>query len=79
MNPDRIYRQYRDDALAGQITASKYTTFVAMPFGEQFSYRSREVYSEVVCKAAERANEKGGNVTSTSRRGLTTAVGPLVY
>jgi hypothetical protein len=60
MNPDRIYRQYRDDALAGQITASKFTTFVAMPFGEQFSYRSREVYSEVVCKAADRANEKGG-------------------
>jgi hypothetical protein len=59
MNPDRIYRQYRDDALAGQITASEYTTSVAMPFGDKFSYRSREVYSEIICKAAERANGKG--------------------
>ncbi len=58
MNPDRIYRQYRDDALAKQITASKYSTFVAMPFRDQFSYRSSTVYSDVIQKAAERANEK---------------------
>ena len=60
MNPDRIYRQYRDDALAKQITASEYTTFVAMPFNDQFSYRSSRVYRKVIQKAAKRANEKGG-------------------
>jgi len=64
MNPDRIYRQYRDDAIAKQITGSEYTTFVAMQFGETFSYRSRAVYKDVIQKAAERANEKG---TATRR------------
>lgn len=41
MNPERIYRQYRDDALAHQLTADKYSTFVAMPFSEHFSYHSQ--------------------------------------
>ena len=59
MNPDRIYRQYRDDALAKQVTAPKYSTFVAMPFRDQFSYRSRQIYCDVIQAAAERANEKG--------------------
>ncbi len=59
MNPDRIYRQYRDDALAKQIAAKEYKTFVAMPFGDQFSYRSRKIYRDVIQKAAARANEKG--------------------
>lgn len=60
MNPERIYRQHRDDALAAQITASEYTTFVAMPFGDTFSYRSREVYQNVIQRAATRANDIGG-------------------
>jgi len=58
MNPDRIYRQYREDALAKQVTASKYTTFVAMPFGDQFSYHSRDILRDVIQKAATLANEK---------------------
>jgi hypothetical protein len=58
MNPERIYRQYRDDALAKQVTASEYTTFVAMPFGDQFSYHSRDILRNVIQKAAMRANEK---------------------
>jgi hypothetical protein len=58
MNPDRIYRQYRDAALAKQITASEYSTFVAMPFGDTFSYHSRAVLSDVIQTAAERANLK---------------------
>ncbi len=58
MNPDRIYRQYRDEALAKQIIASEYTTFVAMPFRDQFSYRSHTVYRDVIQEAAECANNK---------------------
>lgn len=58
MNPERIYRQYRDDALAHQITADRYSTFVAMPFGERFSYRSQQIYIEVIRTAAERASER---------------------
>jgi hypothetical protein len=57
MNPDRIYSQYRDDALAKQATAAEYNTFVAMPFGDRFSYRSREIYTEVIQAAASKANE----------------------
>jgi len=56
MNPDRIYSQYRDDALAKQATATEYTTFVAMPFKDQFSYRSRQVYVDVIQAAATSAN-----------------------
>jgi hypothetical protein len=56
MNPDRIYSQYRDDALAKQATASEYATFVAMPFGDRFSYRSKEIYSNVIQAAALEAN-----------------------
>jgi hypothetical protein len=58
MNPERIYQQYREDALAGQIEAIKYSIFVAMPFRDMFSYRSREVYHEIIQKAAEVANSK---------------------
>lgn len=57
MNPDRIYCQYRDDALASQTTAKKYSTFVAMPFGDSFSYRSKDIYSNVIQAAANKANE----------------------
>ncbi len=58
MNLDRIYSQYRDDALADQITAKAYSTFVAMPFSERFSYRSRQIYTEVIQTAAIRATGK---------------------
>ena len=58
MNPDRIYRQYRDDALAKQITASEYTTFVAMPFDERFSYRSRDIYTDAIQAAIKQANQR---------------------
>ncbi|MEJ2744237.1 MAG: hypothetical protein P8123_00885 [bacterium] len=57
MNPDRIYRQHRDNALAKQITATKYTTFVAMPFGDRYSYRSREIYEKLIKEAAIRATK----------------------
>jgi hypothetical protein len=60
MNPDRIYRQYRDDALAKQITAAEYSTFVAMPFMDQFSYSATKIYKDVIQGAADRANAIGG-------------------
>jgi hypothetical protein len=58
MNPDRVYRQYRDDSLAHQITTDKYSTFVAMPFRDHFSYRSRQIYNDVIQAAAKRATER---------------------
>ena len=57
MNPERIYRQYRDDALAKQVTASKYATFVAMPFGDKPSYHANDILRDVIQEAASRANE----------------------
>lgn len=66
MNPDRIYRQYRDEALAQQITADTYTTFVAMPFSDRFSYRSRQIYTEVIQAAAQRASQLGQSRRSFS-------------
>lgn len=57
MNPQRIYDQHRDDAMAALITAEKYSTFVAMPFGQRYSYRAKEVYERVIQGAAIRANE----------------------
>jgi hypothetical protein len=58
MNPERIYRQYRDEALAKQITALEYSTFVAMPFADRYSYHSAEIYRDVIQAAAERSNQK---------------------
>lgn len=59
MNPERIYGQYRDEALAHQITAAEYETFVAMPFSEKFSYRSSDVFEKVICSAAAEATREG--------------------
>lgn len=58
MNPQRIYEQHRDDTLAKRITAERYKTFVAMPFGERFSYRQKEVYEKVIQAAATKANDR---------------------
>ena len=57
MNPDRIYSQYREDALAMQATAKEYSTFVAMPFANRFSYHSQQICKEVIQAAAAKANE----------------------
>ena len=35
----------------------EYSTFVAMPFGDRFSYRSKQIYNEVIQAAAAKANE----------------------
>ena len=57
MNPDRIYSNHRDDALAQKIGAAEYTTFVAMPFTDSFSYRFKQVLEEIIRAAANRATE----------------------
>ena len=59
MNPYRIYRDEWARALAVQTTAKKYRTFVAMPFQERFSYRSREIFSGVIGAAVAEANRRG--------------------
>ncbi len=56
MNPYRIYRDEWAKALATQTTAPEYTTFVAMPFEERFSYRSREILEGVIGAAARETN-----------------------
>ncbi len=58
MNPYRIYRDEWTAALARQATAKEYTTFVAMPFRQHFSYRSREVFSKVIVAAVKEANSR---------------------
>jgi hypothetical protein len=59
MNPYRIYRDEWEDALANQATADEYTTFVAMPFRDHFSYRSNDVFSNVIVAAVTEANRRG--------------------
>ncbi|MFH1114197.1 MAG: hypothetical protein V1792_09775 [Pseudomonadota bacterium] len=63
MNPDRIYSQYRDDALADQVAAGEYGIFVAMPFHEHFSYRSMDILENVIKPSAVKANDIRGNRT----------------
>ncbi len=70
MNPERIYREHRDDALARQATSAEYSTFVAMPFEESDQYQSKTVFRELICAAAARANEQRGELRpfATPRR-----------
>jgi hypothetical protein len=56
MNPDLVYARYRDDALVQQFVSEKYTTFVAKPFVERHSYRSKEIFENVISAAVDRAN-----------------------
>ncbi len=57
MDPNLVYSRYRDQAFAAQLTAAAYETFVAMPFQDRFSYRSKQIYREVIQAAAMTANE----------------------
>lgn len=58
MDPDRLWKEHSPAAFARQIEAAAYQTFVAMPFRDRYSYRSREVFEQVVCRAAEQANAR---------------------
>lgn len=59
MNPYRIYRDEWARALSRQATAERYTSFVAMPFREHFSYRSSEILKNVIGAAVDEANRRG--------------------
>lgn len=56
MNPEKIYTNYRNKALAKMFTANEYQTFVAMPFRKTFSYRPTEILSNVIQKSVKTAN-----------------------
>lgn len=71
MNPDRVYRQYRDDALVEQAGADCYATFVAMPFDETFRYCSSRVMTDAVVAAAREACSRGIAGLREKQRGLT--------
>lgn len=58
MNPKIIYTNYRDEALAEKFSADSYSTFVAMPLGDRFSYHPKEILEKVLRTAAKLANDE---------------------
>jgi len=56
MNPEIIYTNYRDAALAEMFSAEEYETFVAMPFRDQFSYYPQDILTRVISRAVHQAN-----------------------
>lgn len=58
MNPEIIYSNFRDAALAQMFSATTYSTFVAMPFQGRFSYNPKAVLSDVIQKGAAEATEE---------------------
>src|SRR6266536_913857 len=59
MNPDRVWRELSNEALAQQIVAHSYGLFVAMPFRDQFSYRADQVFVDVIEASVVKANLTG--------------------
>jgi hypothetical protein len=59
MNPDRVWRELANDALANQIVTEHYDLFVAMPFRDQFSYRSDRVFVDVIEAAVAETRAAG--------------------
>jgi hypothetical protein len=62
LNPYRIYRDEWAEALRDQVVAASYDSFVAIPFQEHFSYRSKEILSGVIGKAVEEANARASGL-----------------
>jgi len=58
MNPEIIYSNFRDEALAYMFSADKYSIFVAMPFRGRFSYDPDGILKRVIQKAAVKANKE---------------------
>lgn len=81
MDPDRYFQENRDDALANQLEANQIETFVAMPFATMFSYDSRAIFNNVICKAAEEASERSalasGHTFARPKR-VDDATGPAI-
>jgi len=61
MNPEIIYSNFRDEALAHMFSAEQYETFVAMPFRDRFSYHPDIILNQVIQKAAAEANKNRGD------------------
>jgi len=61
MNPEIIYTDFRDEALAAMFSSDQYSTFVAMPFRDRFSYHPDAILQQVIQKAAVEANENRGD------------------
>lgn len=59
MNPEIIYTNYRDAALAEMFSADVYETFVAMPLSDKFSYHPRDILSNVISLSIIQANAEG--------------------
>lgn len=63
MNPEIIYTNYRDEALAEKFSADAYISFVAMPLADHFSYNPKEILERVIREAANSANnERKGEI-----------------
>ncbi|MFB3918954.1 MAG: hypothetical protein ACE14U_02675 [Candidatus Velamenicoccus archaeovorus] len=63
MNPEIIYTNYRDEALAEKFSADAYSSFVAMPLADHFSYHPKEVLAKVIREATNSANrERTGEI-----------------
>jgi hypothetical protein len=58
MNPEIIYTNFRDEALASVFSLPSYSTFVAMPFQDRYSYRPEEVLEGVIRRGAIEANRR---------------------
>ena len=56
MNAQKVYIEQQDLCLSNLIEAVEYKTFVAMPFRNQFSYKSDDVFNQIIKKAIEKAN-----------------------
>ncbi len=54
MNPETIYSNFRDEALATILSANNYSTFVAMPLQDRFSYHPSHILQRVLNFAATR-------------------------
>ena len=63
MNPEIIYTNYRDEALAEKFSSGTYSSFVAMPLADHFSYHPKEVLENVIRQATTAANrERAGEI-----------------
>lgn len=60
MNPEIIYTNFRDEALAEMFSSEEYSTFVAMPFRERFSYQANYILEHVIQRAGNEANNNRG-------------------
>jgi len=60
MNPEIIYTNFRDEALAEMFSSDQYSTFVAMPFRDRFSYHPNYILEHVIQRAADEANNHKG-------------------